>query len=75
MEGLAWRSLKELEVRQHERIDQLNNVFSEIKQDEILRHEKEEKIREDNRRKASEEHELKMNENEVGFFKNLFCYS
>ena len=65
LEEIALRSLKELKLKQDERSDQLNNLFNEIKEDEIVRHEKEEKIREANKQKASKEHQMKMNENQV----------
>ena len=70
MEETALRSLKELEVKQDQRRGQLNDLFSEIKENEISRHEKDEKIREENKRKANEEHRMKMTENEVWVFEH-----
>ncbi len=65
LEEIALRNLKELEEKQEHRSNQLSNLFNEIKEDEILRHEKEERMREENKRKASKEHKMKMDENEV----------
>ena len=64
LEETALRNLKELEIKQDHRRSQLNKLFSEIKEDEILRHEREEKMRAENKRKANEEHRMKMTENE-----------
>ena len=65
MEELALKNLKEFEAKQDKRSDQLNSLFNEIKEDDILRHEKEEKMREENLQKANEEHKIKMKENQV----------
>ena len=73
LEEIALKNLKELEMKQDERSNQLKNVFNEIREDEKLRFEKEERIREENKRRANEEHQLKMNENQVCASKcNLF---
>ena len=57
--------LKKLESKQNERRDQLEELFNEIREDDRLRHERDETKRIESKRTASEEHKAKMEKNMV----------
>lgn len=68
MEQMGLVKLKELERKQQATCDRLENTFKEIKDEELLRRQREETIRKENQRKADEEYKMKIKENQVTKF-------
>ena len=72
LEEMGFNNLKELEEKQHLKSDWLENIFNEMKEEEMLRQGKEERIREENKRKADEEYKMKVEENKVNKMRIMF---
>ncbi|XP_046844848.1 leucine-rich repeat and IQ domain-containing protein 1-like [Xenia sp. Carnegie-2017] len=63
LEETGLNELKKLESKQNDRRDQLEELFNEIREDDRLRHERDETTRVESKRTASEEHKAKMEKN------------